>query len=185
MIARAARRDSLALGLEQKERFLAKLSDSHRLIAEKYETLRDRIQLDKEQYSQTVRERKNNAVSEFNDREKDRLRRTSELESEIRGRAESLVAEVDERLDSSRELLNEQKVQRVRVSASSPMKEEIAACERDIAETERKISRLSEERLQKENRLDAVRNKLELDCRQVESETELQIKEIEGEIGRL
>lgn len=185
MIARAARRDSLALGLEQKERFLAKLSDSHRLIAEKYETLRDRIQLDKEQYSQTVRERKNNAVSEFNDREKDRLRRTSELESEIRGRAESLVAEVDERLDSSRELLNEQKVQRVRVSASSPMKEEIAACERDIAETERKISRLSEERLQKGNRLDAVRNKLELDCRQVESETELQIKEIEGEIGRL
>jgi len=185
MITRAGKLDALRLELRQKERVLAELMSSHKSITDKYESLRDRIRLDKEFYIQTQRERKNSHIAGYNSRDKERWSRKSKLESEIRDKFNERIEEIDEHLTSCRELLQEQKVQKIQVSASSPMKEEIARCAQSIAETENNIHELAEKKLKVENRLDSKRNGLELVCRQIESNTALEIKGIESEINRL
>lgn len=185
MIARAGMLGSLRLELQQKERLLAELTSSHKSITDKYETLRDRIQLDNDIYIQAQRERKNSYIADYNNRDKERLQRKSKLESEIRNKYNAKIEENNENLDSCRELLQEQKVQRIKVATSSPMREELAACERRKAETETKIHQLAEKKLKEENRLDSIRNVLELNCRQIESETTMQIKDAEGKINQL
>lgn len=185
MITRAATLDGMKLQKEQKERILAQLTSSHRSISDKYGILRDRINLDKEQYLQKIKERGNDIVSDFNNRRMESINRKSGLESEIRERFKSRTVGIDEELLSLRERLTDQKEQRAKIAASSPRKDDIEASRRIIKEAESKIHQSIEAKLKKENRLDALRNTLEHKCRQIEDESAMQIKEIESSIRQL
>lgn len=185
MIERAGKLESLKLELQQKERILDRLRSDYKSIADKYETIRNRMELDKELYIQSCKGKKNNILEEFNTRECDRLQRRSKLEFDIRNKSKDEIAEIRERQKSYSELLQEQKLQRVRISASSPMKEELTECENCIKEEERKIHQLSENKLTEEKRHDSIMSALELEIRQIESDTALQIKDIDGKINRV
>lgn len=185
MIIRATTLDGLKLQKEQKERILTQLTSSHQSISDKYSMLRDRLNLNMEQYLQNVRERKSETVSDFNNRKIERMERKSRLESEIRDRFKTQTSRIDEKLLSLRERLTDQKEQRAKIAASSPRKEDIEASQRRITETNNKIHQFTESKLKEENRLDVFRNMLELKCRQIEAESAIQIKDIENRIHQL
>ena len=185
MIERAATLDSLKLQKEQKERILVQLTSSHQSISDKYAMLRDRINLDKEQYLQALKGRKSNIISDFNNRQMERMKKKSELESEIRNNFKIQTAEINETLNSLRERLIDHKEQRAKTAASSPRKHDIEASQRKITETEDRIHQSTEIKLKEENRLEALRNKLELKCREIETESAIKIKDIESGIQQL
>lgn len=185
MITRAATLDGLKLQKEQKERLFAQLTSSHQSISDKYGILRDRINLDKEQYLQKIKERENYIVSDFNNRRIERMESKSELESEIRDRFKAQTTGIDEKLLSLRERLTDQKEQRAKIAASSPRKEDLEASQRIISEIKNKIHQSIEAKLKEENHLDTLKNTLELNCRQIETESAMQIKEIEGSMRQL
>lgn len=185
IIARAENLPVLKLGLQQKQQILSQLTASHYSISDKYRMLRDRLDLDRMQFLQALNEKKNNATGDFNERERLRISRKAARESEIREYFKSRISDIELQLNSCKELILEQKVQRAEVSASAPMKEEISVCEHNRAESERKANILNEEKLKKENRLDSIRNKFELDCGRIEADTAMQIKDIESRIDHL
>lgn len=185
MVARAATLDGLKLQLEQKERILTQLTSSHQSISDKYQMLRDRLNLNREQYLQNIRERESHTVSDFNNRQMERVKKKYRLESEIRDRFKTLTDRIDKKILSLQENLTDQKVQRAKLATSSPRKEDIEASQRRITETNNKIHQFTEAKLKEENRLDALRNTLELKCRQIETESAMQIKDIESSIHQL
>lgn len=185
MIARSEKSPVLKLELRQKENILSQLTSSHQSISDKYKMLRDRLELDMQQYLQTLKENKNSAIGDFNAREKERISRKALREVEIHEQFKNQLSEFEQQLNSYRELINEQKMRRVEVSVSSPRKEEIAVCEHNIAESERKANLLIEDKLKKENLLNSIQNKFELDCQRIENDTDIQIKDIEGRINQL
>lgn len=150
IILRSEKLPVLKMELRQKEQILSQLTANHHSISDKYKMLRDRLDLDRQQYLQALNEKKNSATGDFNERERLRISRKATRESEIREQFKSQISDIELQVNSCRELINEQKVQRVEVSVSSPMKEEISACERNIAESERKANFLNEEKLKKE-----------------------------------
>jgi len=185
MLARAATLDTIKLELSQKERLLAQLKANYQSISQKYDLLRDRINIDKEQYLQKCREKQNRATGDFNNRNADRLNRRVKLESGIQTKIKAQTSEIDEILNSCRELLHEQEMQRVKASQSSPMKADIERCKNNIDKAERKIAELTEKKLTAENRLDSIRNKFDMECQRLENETALQIAQLENSIARL
>lgn len=185
MMARAATLDGLKLQKEQKERLLAQLTSSHQSISDKYEILRDRINLDHKQYMQKIKERKNDIVSDFNNRRMERMKSKSELETEIRDRFKAQAIQIDDKLLSLRERLTDQKEQRAKIAASSPRKEDIEATQRIISETENEIHQSAETKLKEENHLEALKNTMEFECRQIEAESALVIKDIESNIKQV
>jgi len=184
MIARAEKLDALKLELSQKERILSQLKSNYQSIAQKYDTLRKQIDIDTKQYLQTRSEGRNAAISDFNNRDTARLNRRAKLESEIQSKIKIQIAEIDENLNSCRELLHEQEILRVQASLSSPMKAEIEACENNISTAERKLSELTEKKLKDENRLDSIRHKFDIDCKRIENEADIQIAELESSIAQ-
>ena len=185
MIERAATLDTLKLQKEQKERILAQLTSSHQSISDKYGMLRDRINLDKEQYLQRLKGKESNIISDFNNRQMERLKKRSELESEIRNRFKIKKAGIDETLNALREHLIGHKEQRAKTAVSSPRKHDIEASQRKISETEDRVHQSTETRLKEEKHLDALQNALELKCREIETESAIKIKDIESGIQQL
>ena len=182
MIERAATLDTLKLQKEQKERILAQLTSSHHSISDKYGMLRDRINLDQEQYLQCLKGRESNIISDFNNRQMERMKRKSGLESEIRNRFKIQTTGIDETLNSLRECLMDHKEQRAKTAVSSPRKHDIEASQRKITETEDRIHQSTETRLKEEKHIDALSNALELKCREIEAESTIKIKDIESDI---
>lgn len=185
MIARAGQLPSLKLELQQKERLLAQLTSNYQSISDKYANLRDRLNLDKDQYLQRLKERRNTINSDFNSRKAERLEEKTKLESDIRNKFKALTAELDEKINSYRDLLHDLEVQRVKASTSSPRKEDVTACANNIAETEKKEHELSEKKLREENHLQTIRNRFELESQQLEADTALHINELENQISQL
>lgn len=185
MIERAATLDGLKLQKEQKERILAQLTSSQQSISDKYEMLRDRINLDKEQYLQCIKRKETDIISDFNNHQMERMKRKSRLESEIRDRFKILIAEIDETLNSLRERLMDHKEQRAKAAASSPRKNDILASQRKITEAENRIHQASEIKLKEENHLDALRDSLEIKCREMDVESAIKIKDIECGLQQL
>lgn len=185
MISRATKLDGLKLQRGQKERVLAQLTSNHQSISDKYSMLRDRINLDKEQFLQTLREKRNSIISDFYTRGAERLKRKSILESEIRDRFKTQIAEIEDKLNSLREFLNDRKEQRAKTSVSSPRKDDLESCQRKITEAENKARQSTEAKLKQENLLETLQNTLELKCQQIEIEAEMQIKDIENRIHLL
>lgn len=185
IIARSEKQPALRLELSQKERLERELTDSHRSIAEKYTALKERLELDRRQYLQTLAENKNTAVGDFNARHLARVDRRSKLEAEVRVKFAGQLNDIDETLSNTRELLHEQRELRTQASYSSPMKEEIERCGQILAELENKTRKLGEAQLKAENKLNAARDKFELDCLRIGSETDLRINDLENQINRL
>lgn len=185
IIGRAASLDGLKLQKVQKERILAQLTSSHKSISDKYGMLRDRINLDKEQYMQCLKGRENNISFGFNTNQMERMKRKSELESEIRNRFKIQTARIDETLNSLRECLIDHKEQRAKTAVSSPRKDDIEASQRKITEAEYKIHQSTETRLKEENHLNALRNSLELKYHEIETESAIRIMDIESGIQQL
>lgn len=185
MIARAENLCGLKLELQQKERQLAHLTSSHKSISDKYERLCERLNLDMEQYLFSLKERENTASSALTARERDRLKRKEKLESDIRNKFDTRLTDIEENLISYRNLLIEQKEQRAKAAVTSPMKHELTICEQSIAEAEKKIHQLRVKRLEEDKHLETLRNKLDLNCQQIEADTAMQIKVIEMRMNRL
>lgn len=185
MIARASTLDGLKLQKEQKERILAQLTSSHQSISDKYGLLRDRLNLDKEQYLHTLKEKKSDITGDFSCRQMERMKRKSELESEIRERFKTRAEGIDENLLSLRERLTDRKEQRAKTAASSPRRDDLEATKRRISEAETRIHQSTEAKLKEEKRLDNLRNTQELKCNQINAEKEIRIKDIDGCIRQL
>ena len=185
MINRASTLDGLKLQKEQKERILGQLTSSQQSISDKYVMLRDRLNLDKEQYMLSLKKKKSDIIGDFNDRQMERLKWKSIQEADVRDRFKTLISEIDKNLFSLRERLTDLKEQRAITAASSPRMDDLEASRRKISEAESKIHRLAESKLKEEMRLDNLRNAQELKYNQINAESEIHIKDIESKIRQL
>lgn len=185
MINRASTLDGLKLQKEQKERILGQLTSSQQSISDKYVMLRDRLNLDKEQYMLSLKKKKSDITCGFSDRQMERSKRKSIQETDVRDRFKTLISEIDKNLLSLRERLTDLKEQRAKTAASSPRMDDLEASRRKISEAESKIHRLAESKLKEEMRLDNLRNAQELKCNQINAESQIHIKDIESKIRQL
>ena len=98
MINRASTLDGLKLQKEQKERILGQLTSSKQSISDKYVMLRDRLNLDKEQYMLSLKKKKSDITCDFSDRQMERSKRKSIQETDVRDRFKTLISEIDKNL---------------------------------------------------------------------------------------
>lgn len=185
MIARAYTLDELKLQRRQKERILEQLTSDYQSISGKYGLLRDRLNLDKEQYLHSLKEKKSDITSDFSNRQVERIKRKAGLESDIRDRFKVLSTDIDGNMLSLREQLTNMKEQRAKTAASSPRRDDLETAKRKISEAENKIHQSTEAKLKLEKQLDNLRNALELRCSQINAEAEMRIKDIDRNISQL
>lgn len=185
MIVRVESLPSLRLSLHQKQELLAQLSSEYFSIAQKYKSLRDRLDLDYQQYRQKRTEEISNAKQEAFDRKLVRIEHQSRLQNEVNEKLRMQKEEIDSKLGECRELRHEQELLRLEASKSFPFKDELEACRGNLTKLEKDENILKEVRLQKEKKLDSLKDRLELECQRIESEYAAPIMSLENKINGL
>ncbi len=185
MIIRVESLPSLRLALQQKQSLLAQLNTEYLSIAHKFKSLRDRLELDFQQYQQRRTEEINNTKQEIIDREFARIKRQNKLQDEVNAKFNILREEIELKLGYYREQWHEQKLLRLEASKSSPLEAELEACRNNIIKLEKEENSLKEEKLRKENKLESLKNQLEMECQRLENEYASQIIALENNISGL
>lgn len=185
MIIRVESLPSLRLALQQKQSILAQLNTEYLSIAHKFKSLRDRLELDFQQYQQRRTEEINKTKQEIIDREFARIKRQNKLQDEVNAKFNTLREEIELKLGDYWEQWHEQKLLRLEASKSSPLEAELEACRNNITKLEKEENSLKEEKLRKENKLDSLRNQLEMKCQRLENEYASQIIALENNISGL
>ncbi len=185
MIVRVESLPSLRLALQQKQELLSQLNSEYLSIAQKYKSLRDRLDLDYQQYRQNRTEEINKAKKEVIDKKLARIENQSKLQDEVNEKFRMQKEDIDSKLGECRELRHEQELLRLEASKSSPFKDELEACKSNLSKLEKDENSLKEEKLQKEKELDSVKNHLELECQRIESEYAALIMSLEHKINGL
>lgn len=185
MITRVANLPAMHLDLNQKERLLAQSLSEYESISKKYESLTERVNIDKEIYVQKRKQQQNAAISEFYLREESRMEKSDKTATEIQNRFAALIDGIQQDLASNRELLHEQEMMRLEASKSSPLKEDTDHYIEVIRALEKKKISLDHRKLENDNRLEALRNQLENECRKLESDFELQATKLEAKASEL
>lgn len=185
MIIRVESLESLRLVLQQKQALLAQLNAEYLTISQKYKSLRDELNLGYKQYEQKRTEEINKAKQEFLDRKITRLEHSNKLQEQINEKFKSLKEDFEKKLADCQELKHEQELLRLEASNSSPLKEELEACRNNIAKLEKEESSLKENKLQKENKLESLKNQLEIECQRIESDYAAKIMSLENKIDGL
>lgn len=185
MITRVESLPSLRLALQQKQGLLAQLNAEYQSIAEKFKSLRDRLELDFQQYRQRRTDEINKTKQEIIDRKLARIEHQNKLKDEVNAKFDSLKEGIVLKLTDCREQRHEQELLRLEASKSSPLKTELEACRNSISKLEKEENSLNEEKLRKENKLESTRNQLEMECQRLENEYATQIIALENQINRL
>ncbi len=185
MIIRVESLPSLRLTLQQKQELLTQLNVEYLSITQKYKALRDRLDLNFQQYRQKRTEELNKAKQELIDRRFVRLEQQTRLQEDINDKFKTLKEEIDLKLVECRERRHEQELLRLDASKSSPFKYELEACRSNLIKLEKEENLLKEEKLHKENKLEALINQLEMECQRLESEYNTQILSLENQINGL
>ncbi len=185
MIVRVESLPSLRLALQQKQTLSAQLNAEYVSIAQKYKSLRDRLDLDFQQYRQKRTDEINKAKQETLDRKQARIEHQNRLQEDINDKLKTLKTEIDHKLDDCREQRHEQELLRLEASKSSPLKDELDACRNNIAKLGKEENSLREEQLHKENQLDSMRNRLEMESQRIENDYSTQIITLENQINGL
>lgn len=185
MISRVESLPSLRLALQQKQGLLIQLNAEYQSIAQKYKSLRDRLELDFEQYRQKKTEEINKTKQEIIDRKLARIESQNKLRDEVNAKFSALKEEIVLKLNDCREQKHEQELFRLEASKSSPLKTELESCRNNIYKLEREENTLNEEKLRKENNLESTRNQLEMVCQRLENEYANQIIALENQINGL
>lgn len=185
MIIRVESLPSLRLALQQKQSLLAQLNTEYLSIAHKFKSLRDRLELDFQQYQQRRTEEINKTKQEIIDREFARIKRQNKLQDEVNAKFNTLREEIELKLGYYREQWHEQKLLRLEASKSSPLEAELEACRNNIIKLEKEENSLKEEKLRKENKLESLKNQLEMECQRLENEYASQIIALENNISGL
>lgn len=185
MIIRVESLPSLRLALQQKQSLLAQLNTEYLSIAHKFKSLRDRLELDFQQYQQRRTEEINKTKQEIIDREFARIKRQNKLQDDVNAKFKTLREEIELKLGDYREQWHGQKLLRLAASKSSPLEAELEACRNNIIKLEKEENSLKEEKLRKENKLESLRNQLEMECQRLENEYASQIIALENNISGL
>ncbi|MCM1491193.1 MAG: ATP-binding protein [Muribaculum sp.] len=185
MIIRVESLPSLRLALQQKQALHAQLNAEYISIAQKFKSLRDRLELDFEQYRQRRTEEINKTRQEMFERERTRFDHQNKLKDEVNTKFSVLREEIVLKLTDCREQRHEQELLRLEASKSSPLKTELEACRNNISKLEKEENYLIEEKLRKENKLESTSIQLEMECQRLENEYATQIMALENQIGGL
>lgn len=185
MLERESKLPGIKQQLKDLQDLYSSLCSSYRSVSDKYKILREQLENDKKNYLLSCDIRLNDQNSDLNNRERQRLLRQNKFEDDIRKSAETRMKSVNESLDSANKLLREQETQRAKAAVSSPLKESLDACEKSIAECDKDILELKDQKHKSERALDQIRNRLDSDCQLIESEYEAHIKDLGREMDRL
>ena len=185
MIVRVESLPSLRLTLQQKQGLLAQLNAEYLSITQKYASLRERLDLDFRQFRQKRTDEINKAKQEVIDRKLARLEQRNNLENEVKEKFQTQRNEIELKLAECRERRHELELLRLEASKSSPLKDELEACRRNLSKLEKEENSLSEEKLRKESTLDSMRIQLEVECQRLENEYATQIISLENQITNL
>ncbi len=185
MIVRVESLPSLRLSLQQKQGLLAQLNAEYLSIAQKYKSLRDRLDLDFQQYRQKRNDEINKVRQEAFDRKLTRLEQRNNLENEVKEKYKTQKDEFELKLTECRERRHELELSRLEASKSSPLKGEMEECRKNLSKLEKEENRLKEETLRKEGNLESMRIRSEMECQQLENEYTTQIISIENQIDIL
>ena len=185
MIVRVESLPSLRLTLQQKQGLLAQLNAEYLSITQKYASLRERLDLDFRQFRQKRTDEINKAKQEVIDRKLARLEQRNNLENEVKEKFQTQRNEIELKLAECRERRHELELLRLEASKSSPLKDELEACRRNLSKLEKEENSLNEEKLRKESTLDSMRIQLEVECQRLENEYATQIISLENQITNL
>lgn len=185
MIVRVESLPSLRLTLQQKQGLLAQLNAEYLSITQKYASLRERLDLDFRQFRQKRTDEINKAKQEVIDRKLARLEQRNNLENEVKEKFQTQRNEIELKLAECRERSHELELLRLEASKSSPLKDELEACRRNLSKLEKEENSLNEEKLRKESTLNSMRIQLEVECQRLENEYATQIISLENQITNL
>ena len=185
MIVRVESLPSLRLTLQQKQGLLAQLNAEYVSIAQKYTSLRDRLDLDFQQFRQKRTDEINKAKQEAFDRKLARLEHRNNLENDVKEKFKTQKYEIELRLAEYRERRHELELLRLEASKSSPLKDELEACRSNLSKLEKDENSLKEEKLRKESTLESMRIQLEMEYQLLENEYATQIISLENQITSL
>lgn len=185
MMTRVESLPSIHLALQQKQHILTQLTAEYQSIAQKFKSMRDRLELDFQQYRQTRTEEIIKTKQEISDRKLARIEHQNKLVSEINDKFKTLREEIESKSGDCREQRHEQELLRLEASKSSPLGAELETCRNNIAKLEKEENSLAEEKLRKENQLESTRNQLEMECQRIENEYATQIIALENSISGL
>ena len=185
MIVRVESLPSLRLTLQQKQGLLAQLNAEYSSIAQKYSSLRDRLDLDFQQFRQKRTYEINKAKQEVLDRKLARLKHQNNLENDVKKKFKTQKDEIELRLAEYRERRHELELLRLKASKSSPLKDELEACRSNLSKLEKEENSLKEEKLRKESSLESKRLQMEMECQCLENEYAIQISSLENQINSL
>ncbi len=185
MIIRVESLDSLRLVLQQKQSLLAQLTAEYLSIAQKYKSLKDELVFGWQSYKQKRTEEINTAKQDFIDRKIARLEYRNKLQEEVKEKYKAQKDDFEKKLAMCREQRHEQELLRLETSKSSPLEDDLKACNNNIVKLKNEESSLKEAKLQKENKLDSLKNRLEMECQQIESDYAAQIMSLENQINGL
>lgn len=185
MIMRVEKLTSLKNELRQKERMLADMMTQYSSIAQKFTVLRERLSIALQQYEHDCKEQRSRAQMENIERDKERLNRRQRQENDVRDKYEVRTEETMEAINAARELLHEQQMQRQQARASSPMKDELDECRKNITSLDREATRLKEKSLELRRRLDAIQYQIDSEGKSIEAEYTRRIMDRERDIDKL
>ncbi|MBD5178176.1 MAG: ATP-binding protein [Bacteroidales bacterium] len=185
MIVRVESLPSLRLTLQQKQGLLAQLNAEYSSIAQKYSSLRDRLDIDFQQFRQKRTEEINKAKQEALDRKLARLEHRNNLENDVKEKFKTQKDEIELRLAEYRECRHELELSRLEASKSSPLKDELEVCRSNLSKLEKDENSLKEEKFRKESALESNRIQMEMECQRLENEYATQISSLENQINSL
>ncbi len=185
MIIRVESLESLRLALQQKQDLLAQLKAEYISIAQKYKSLKDELNLNFQLYKQKRAEEINTAKQEYINGKIASHEHRNKLQDEINEKFRTQKEDFEKKLTECRELRHEQELLRLEASKSSPLKNELETCSNNKAKFEKEASSLKEEKMMKENKLESLKNQLEMECQRIESDYAAKIMSLENKISGL
>lgn len=185
MIVRVESLPSLRLALQQKQGLLTQLNAEYISITQKYKSLRDRVDLDFQQFRQRRTDEINKVKQDAFDRKLARLEHRNNLENEVKEKFKTQKDGIELKLAECREHRHEQELLRLEASKSSPLKDELEACRSNLSKLEKEENSLKEEKLRKESSLESMRIQLEMECQRLENEYATQILSLENQTDSL
>lgn len=173
IVARVTSLSGLRLDLRQKEQLLTRALAQYQSISDKYKSLIDSIDNARKEYVQLRKEQSNVATSDFNQREADRLKNLAKAEDGIRMKFNSLIDETNQNLRVNQEAIHHLEMQRLKASKSSPLKQDIDKCLAAIASLRKEVADLDRKKLQNDNHLESLQNRVDRQCQELENELQL------------
>ena len=185
MIVRVDSLPSRRLALQQQQRLLAQLNANYASIDQKYTSLRDRLNLDFQQFRQARNDEFNEAHQKALDKQQAAFEIRENLKNEVDAKFKTQKDEINSKMAKCRDDRHELELKRLEASKSSPLKDKLEECRSSLSKLEKDENSLKEEKLRKEGILESMRIQLEMDCQRLENEYATQIMTLENRINCL